>query len=132
MGLGRYAPGIPGCLALVAAFTFGGCGDAPKAPRVNSEAARAALQTALEAWKSGQTPAALKSGSPAITAQDMDWESGQKLLSFQVLSPGQDDDANLRIPVELTLEEQGGKEKRKKVSYVVSTSPAVTVFRELF
>jgi hypothetical protein len=109
-----------------------GCEGAPRAPRVNSDAARAALQTTLETWKSGRTPESLKTGSPAITAQDMDWESGQTLLDFQVLGPGQDDDANLRIPVELTLKDKGGRENRKKVSYVVGTSPAVTVFRELF
>lgn len=127
---GRRAP--VACVALAVALAVAGCGDAPKAPRVNTEAARAALQQTLEAWKSGKTPQSLKESSPAITAQDMDWEAGQKLLGFEVLGEGKDDDANVRIPVELTIEGKGGKEQRKKVSYVVGTSPAVTVFRELF
>ena len=44
---------------------------------------------------------------------------------------GKDDNANLRIPVKLTLRTPQGREIQKAVSYVVGTSPALTVFRDL-
>lgn len=127
-GSGRWMLGASLALAVV----LSGCEGAPQAAKVNPDAARTALTAALDAWKSGQAPKALKSHSPAITAQDMDWESGEKLLSYEVLGTGEDDDANLRVPVELTLQGPGGRETRRKVTYVVGTSPAITVFRELF
>ena len=38
-------------------------------------------------------------------------------------------DSNLRVPVQLTLKSKDGKDLTKEVSYLVTTSPAVTVFR---
>jgi hypothetical protein len=92
--------------------------------------ARQALNTALESWKKGEPIEALKSGSPPIVAQDFDWMAGAKLVSYEVVGAGKDDDANLRIPVKLVLQSPQGKEVKKSVSYVVGTSPALTVFRD--
>lgn len=102
------------------------------APKVDPDAARAALKTTLESWKSGGTPESLQSGPDAITVQDFDWMGGYKLVDYSIEGDGQDDDANLRIPVKLTLLDPSGKEVQKQVTYVVGTAPAVTVFREMF
>ena len=52
---------------------------------------------------------ALKSGSPPIVAQDFDWMAGHRLVSYEVKGDGKDDDANLRIPVDLTLRTTQGQ-----------------------
>lgn len=115
--------------ALLAAFT--GCDAAPRAAAVDATKARDALVTTLDGWKAGKKPEELQSGSPSITAQDLDWLAGSKLVSYRVVDEGRNDDANLRIPVELTLVGSDGRQQTKRVSYVVGTSPSVTVFREL-
>lgn len=118
--------------ALLILWMAVGCGDgAPRAAAVDPTAARTALQSALEGWKGGAQPADLKNGSPPMTVQDLDWISGLKLVEYEVAGEGRSDDANLRIPVDLVLRDPAGGEIRKRVSYVVGTSPSITVFREL-
>ena len=107
-----------------------GCGDSGHAAPVNPDRARDALRTALESWKNGDRLEALQSASPSIVVQDFDWMGGQKLVAYEVTGDGKDDDANLRIPVKLTLKNPKGKEVKKTVSYVVGTSPSLTVFRD--
>src|SRR5262249_30492549 len=110
-----------------------GCSFGPeRAAPVDAPRAREALRTALESWKKGELPGALKSASPAITVQDMDWEAGQNLVDYEVVGDGKDDDANLPIPVKLTLVGPKGKKVQKDVKYIVGTSPSVTVFRDFF
>jgi hypothetical protein len=136
--MNRPTPGraLRAALLLLAVATLlapAGCSPGPqRAAAVDPAAARTALQSALDAWKAGQKPADLKAASPAITVQDLDWESGSRLVSYEVKSEGTHDDANLRIPVSLTLSGPSGGEQKKDVTYVVGTSPAITVFRELF
>jgi hypothetical protein len=115
----------------VAGPLLSGCTEGQgRAAPVDPSLARDALNTALESWKKGEAIDALKSGSPPIVAQDFDWMAGHRLIRYEVTGDGKDDDANLRIPVILTLRTAQGKEVKKSVSYVVGTSPALTVFRE--
>jgi len=93
--------------------------------------ARDALKVALDGWKKGDTPAALKEGSPPIVVQDLDWIGGAKLVDYQVDGDGKAREANLYVPVKLTLRSRQGKEIKKSVSYVVATSPRLMVFRNL-
>ncbi|GIW85891.1 MAG: hypothetical protein KatS3mg108_0215 [Isosphaeraceae bacterium] len=115
----------------IVVWVVAGCGGPPRAAPVEPELARRALRVALDGWKSGAKPADLKSATPPMTVQDLDWLSGLALVEYEVVGPGRDDDANLRIPVDLVLRDPEGRELRKRVSYVVGTSPSVTVFREL-
>lgn len=108
-----------------------GCGTGTqRAGAVDPEAARAALKEALQEWKLGTAPSALRESTPSITVQDLDWERGCKLLEYEVLEAGRDDDANLRITVRLVVKEPDGREAEKQVKYVVGTDPLITVFRE--
>jgi len=108
-----------------------GCGGGPgRAAPVDSPRAREALRTALESWKKGEPPATLKSASPSIVVQDLDWMGGSKLVDYEITGEGKFDDANLRIPVKLTLKSPAGKDVKKGVSYVVGTDPVLTVFRD--
>jgi hypothetical protein len=121
-------------LALVAIVICGfavGCSKERVAP-VDEPGAREALRTTLESWRNGDLIGAIKDRSPSIVAQDMDWEAGRTLIKYEVLDEGRNESVNLRIPVDLTLRDQAGKEVKKKVKYVVGTSPVITVFREIF
>ncbi len=87
---------------------------------------------ALDHWKKGEDPQSLLSSATPVTAQDYEWASGAKLLDYQILDDGKEEDKNLRVQVKITLTEQGkSKAVEKTVSYVVGTSPSVTVFRDI-
>jgi hypothetical protein len=119
------------CMLGAVALLLAGCSPyGQRAARVDPPRAHEALKTMLEGWKNGDTPAEIKSGSPSIVVQDFDWMSGHRLLAYEIDGDGKDDDANLRIPVKLTMQSPSGKELKKTVSYVVGTSPVLTVFRE--
>ncbi len=65
-----------------------------------------------------------------MTIQDLEWQSGARPVDYQTLGDGESADANLGVKVKLTL---AGKSKsaEKTVSYLVTASPALTVFREM-
>lgn len=117
--------------ALLAALAAIACGCSTGAPHaVDEEAARAALRTTLDAWKEGKTPDSLQSASPAIVAQDMEWASGAKLIDYSVVGD-KAADANLDARVKLTTVSARGKKIQREAKYLVTTSPAVTVFRDM-
>jgi hypothetical protein len=121
-------------LILIGILTCGGlagCSDRG-VKTVDAVGARQALRTSLETWKKGEPIGSLKDQSPSIVAQDLDWEAGATLIGFNVLNDGKDETLSLSIPVELTLQDKAGKEVKKKVKYMVGTSPLITVFREIF
>jgi hypothetical protein len=120
-----------GLVAAALILALVGCRAQSTAPPVDPERARQALRTTLDGWKAGGTPESLRSGPAAIVAQDFDWMAGSRLVDYRIEGDGQDDDANLRIPVTLTLRDAAGKEVTKRVVYVVGTSPSVTVFRDM-
>jgi hypothetical protein len=116
-------------------LAFAGCSaSSGSAHPVDTSRARDALKTALDHWKSGKTPQSLSSSATPMTVQDFDWEAGVKLVDYQIQGEGEPVDANLRIQVKLNLGPGKGKTKsgEKTVSYLVGTSPSVTVFRDMF
>lgn len=114
------------CVAALAAAS--GCSPGVAHP-VDPDGARAALKTTLDAWKAGKAPDTLQGSSPAIVAQDLEWASGAKLLDYEIVD-GKPADANLDARVRLTLSAKGKKVERD-ARYLVTTSPAVTVFRDM-
>jgi hypothetical protein len=90
------------------------------------------LTRAMESWKEGETVDALREETPPVVVQDFDWTRGFKLLDYEVVGEGKPVDANLIAQVKLTLEDQQGAQSEKTVTYVVSTAPALTVFRDMF
>lgn len=115
-------------VASLAAVLLSGCsGSAPSA--VDDGQARDTLKTALDGWKKGDSPSALKEASPSIIVQDLDWINGDKLVDYQLDGDSKTREANLYIPVKLTIKRGQGKEVKKSVSYIVSTNPTHTVFR---
>jgi hypothetical protein len=125
-GAARCAVLVLGAFAAMLA----GCSGSGRAAPVDASRAREALTIALDGWKKGDSPSALKDGSPSITVQDLDWLGGARLLEYRVTGEGKAVEANLYVPVDLTLKTAQGRETKKSVSYVVGTSPIVTVFRD--
>jgi hypothetical protein len=121
---------FPGLLAFCLLLHSAGCGPHQNTP-VDVNVAQETLQTTLENWKLGLTPEEMQNGTPKIVVQDMDWSSGAELLSYEIQSDSRPMDANLVAKVKLTLRDQDGKEVQKTATYVVGTSPVLTVFRDM-
>lgn len=112
-------------------FGLAGCSTGP-AHAVSPDVARETLQRVLEQWQAGATPESLQQQTPAITVQDMDWSSGAQLVAFEVLEGADPVDANLVARVKLKLRAPAGGETEKTATYLVGTSPVLTVFRDMF
>ncbi len=116
-------------LLALAALAAAGCAESIGPTPLDEGKARDALKVTLDAWKDGSSTDSLKSGPQAIVAQDLDWQTGAKLVDFSIEGDGKKVDSNLRVPVKLTLKDASGKGAVKTVNYLVTTSPKVTVFR---
>ena len=124
-----YPSGAARLIVALAVFVAG-CSGNRRASPVDPDRARDTLRLALEGWKNGDPPSVLHDGSPSITVQDTDWLAGMKLVDYQVTGDGKAVESNLYVPVKLTLRPKRGKDVKKAVSYIVGTSPILTVFRD--
>jgi hypothetical protein len=113
--------------AMCLCFLAVGCQPTARNLTVDEPQARAACEQFLTAWREGQQ---LDDLPPHIIGGDYQWSNGVKLISFELLPKTHNDGANLHIPVRLTVQKPKGGESQSEVMYTVSTSPAVTVFRE--
>ncbi len=121
----RFLPPLPrraAVLLLVAAALPVGCGR--KVEYVaEPEKATAILETVLAAWRDGATCEDLRGRSPPIHVADEQWLRGAKLESF-TLGEGRSFGPSTRFEVTLVGPPPIGT---KKVVYVVSTQPAISV-----
>ncbi len=111
-----------GVVGLVCAMYFVGCssGDAPSYA-LDKELARSSVQKAMQAWVDGKTPQELQ---PDIVVGDPAWEEGKKLVSFEIEADEETTDgSNLHIRVKRKL-----NSSESKVTYIVGTTPVVTIF----
>jgi hypothetical protein len=106
-----------------------GCGGLQP---TDPDQARETLALALDAWRSGRSLDEVTSGSPPITVADPAWKAGYKLTSYQVAQTTKTAGFDLKIPVELSLEDPKGKAVRERVKYTVSVQPSRTVIRAPF
>jgi hypothetical protein len=113
---------------LLAAVPFG-CGSPVPA---DPDQARATLATALDCWRDGKTLDDVTNGSPSITVADPEWKAGFKLSRYQVAETTRATGFDLKIPVDLWLEDPKGKAVQQKVKYTVSVQPSRTVIRAPF
>lgn len=114
-------------LSIVSALIlFAGC-DRGTAP-VKVDLARETLTTVMDCWKEGKSQEDL---APRIIVQDMDWTSGAELLDYEKLDDDRPINSNLYARVKLKLRFPNETESTKIATYVVSTSPGLTVFRDM-
>ena len=122
-------------LGTLASLCASSCSGPGQPSAVDVPLARDALKAAMEQWKNGGDLKSVEASGTKVIAQDPDWAAGTKLVDYQILDDGKPEDVNLRVQVKLTLSNPGGKDKgkpiEKKASYVVGTSPSVTVYRDV-
>jgi hypothetical protein len=108
--------------------TVAGCGGGGGTTRyVPDEApAQSALETALQAWQSGEDYGPIESSTPAINIVDARWQSGAKLESFEVLDAGAEGDGPRQFQVRMKLAGQ----PEETVTYLVVGIDPLHIFRE--
>jgi hypothetical protein len=114
---------------MFALLLIAGCGGQSGPVKLDKQLAKDSFTTFLETWKRGETPDSLRQKS-AITSRDEDWNAGAKLVSYRVVDIEKDDGSNLHAVVELDLQDPTGEQRTSQVTYVVGTSPVITVFRK--
>ena len=115
----RPLRGIVGVLLICSLW---GCsqGNTPSHP-LDQELARASVQKAMQTWVDGKTPENLK---PDIVVGDPSWQLGDKLVSFEIVTKEETSDgSNLHIVVKQKFDSS-----ESQVTYIVGTSPVVTIF----
>jgi hypothetical protein len=108
-----------------------GCTTALELPvelRYDSDQARTALVTALDAWKKGEARA-LARRNPPIRFQDDDLVSGLKLAEYEIEQPDREIELHQDVEVILSLRDARGKVIRREARYQVATKPGLAVLR---
>jgi hypothetical protein len=91
-----------------------------------------ALQTALEAWKSGKSQQALADQVPPIIVNEDDWRMGKRLVHFEMEEKGSLSGRQVVWKVQIELEDKDGKKQALEATYVIDTTPRLVIVRDLF
>src|SRR5688572_26265075 len=77
----------PGRLLAVALLAVAGCSKGGKVEDFTppADAARKALESALDHWQAGHPPGTIPGTSPAVEVLDAKWKGGQKLQKYEIL-----------------------------------------------
>ena len=108
-----------------------GCGK-QLAENVDPDQAKQALQTALEAWKSGKSNADLGSLQPPIVMNEADWTNGGRLLDYKMNEAGSLDGRQVRWVVQIKVQDKAGKVSERKATYIIDTTPRIVIVRDNF
>ena len=114
---------------LLPAFFCVGCGPR-QVPLSDKAQARQVAEKVLDAWKSGSSMEEMKSLSPPIIVSEDLWRKQSSLNSYQFISDGEMLGPNVRFSIQLTCTDSEGKEIDRTFNYLVTTTPAITFFRE--
>lgn len=116
-------------LASLASISIGCSGYSAAEHRVDPASAHITLEKVLTRWQQGEMPNDCLALMPPVVVQDMEWKSGLKLQAFEILGPGEARDANYYCRVRLSFQPTERVERTKTVTFLVGTSPVLTVFR---
>lgn len=119
---GRPPRGLAALVLLLAL----GCGRSLPPP-ADGGRARDALRTALDAWKAGQKPDALRGRSPPIYFTDLRWGAGRRLLDYRLDDAAEPHGQSVRCSAVLTVEDDQGKTVDRKAAYLVDTGSSVVI-----
>ncbi len=113
--------------AILLPWALAGCGSSGGYDRaLDPDLARKSVELALQAWVDGKKPADLK---PAIIIGDPAWDSGRKLVAFQLIADKEKSDgSNLHIVVLREFRDGQGASRKSETTYIVGTSPVVSIF----
>lgn len=115
---------------LLASCGLWGCEEGYKPPVLDAPKARATVTAVLDHWKSGKKPELLQRMDPPVVFNDADWAKGVKLVKYELDGEGVEKEGCLFTKVKLTLQPGSGGPKESTVTYIVGTSPALTMQRE--
>lgn len=108
----------------IVSLCVAGCGGPSTVP--SADAARTALEQALDSWKSGAAPGPVAGTKPSVQAIDSAWRGGRKLKAFEILREEPTEDAK-RFIVRRRLE---GTEEPQEAAYVVFGAEPIWVYAE--
>ena len=127
----RIAFGSPLILVFVflgLVFTTG-CGPR-KVPLSDGHQAKELAEKLLRQWKSGASIDDLSRQTPPIFVSEDLWKNGAKLSDFQILGDGEMLGPNVRFKISLKCSGKDGKMMERSFNFLVTTTPALTFFRE--
>ena len=105
-----------------------GCGQEP----ADINQAGPALQTALEAWKSGSSQQELASKTPSILMNEDDWREGKRLMDYKMDDAGTMHGRQVVWRVQIKVQDKSGKTEDRKAKYVIDTTPRLVIVRDRF
>jgi hypothetical protein len=92
--------------------------------------AKSLAERMLGKWKSGEEMSKFASQTPPVYVSEDLWKKGAKLESFTFIDEGQMFGSNVRFKITLKCTWKDGKVSERTFSYLVTTTPALTFFRE--
>lgn len=107
-----------------------GCSGAPKVADSDPAKAKEIATTILESWKSGLAMDSLQKQSPPIYAVIDLWKNGHTLDSYEIIGDGEMLGPNVRLQVRFQCLDKAGKKVDRTISYLVTTTPAITFIKE--
>ena len=114
-------------VTLLLLISFSGCSKAKVVP-ADKGLGKEAFSKFLNAWKDGKKPGDV---AAEFKVNEPTWESGYKLLSYEVLPDEIANGSELRVTAKLTLRDpKGTAMKPLNATYAISTSPGVVINRD--
>lgn len=120
---------LPWAIIIAALLMMAGCDQGARSLRLDKPLAEASLTTALDGWKLGELPTDLNKRSPPIIMTDVDWSGQMRLVNYELVGEPTDDGTNLHRAVRLSVQDQHGQRTLREVTYIIGTSPSITIFR---
>lgn len=114
-------------LILLAASGLAGCGGGSLPPQANPDDARAALTTALEAWKKGETSESLASREKPIYFNEIRDRPEVRLVEFTINPDHGFYGQSVRLIVNVTFEYTDGTTEEQKMKFLIDTAPAIVI-----
>lgn len=120
-------PSLNLAFAVLGATLLAGCGPSEVVLSGDEDSALEVLTAALDAWKSGQKPDALRNENPPMYVRDTDWMDGRTLKAFEARETPREHGGEWKVMATLTLAGGNQPEEQKLVAYSVTTETNAVV-----